>query len=558
MPARAPAFFARGDAALKTSDSGPTIRLTVADGDNQDTANPRATADTAPATRSQQMAVVDAELAQPDRLLGQSLAERYEITREIGRGGMGVVYEARHALIGKRVAVKVLLEKYAAKDQVIARLEQEARLASSIGHEHIVDITDFGSTNDGRRFVVMEYLEGESLAARIARQGNLDQARLIAIGRQIASALGAAHEKGIVHRDLKPENVFLVERAGIDFVKVVDFGISKTMRPGDETNVSPRLTQTGMVLGTPLYMSPEQGRGDDDLDHRIDVWALGVILFEGATGEVPFRGANYLSVISQVLSEPVRPPSEIRPDLPISADFDSVVLRALAKDREQRYQSMDEFEADLVALAEHRPVAAATVRRETHADGHRSRLRMVGWLAALGAVIWGTSLAASAMLGDPSELQPAAAPPLEQPVGPPPEPAPAPAVAPAPPNKVTIRIESKPEGAQVFAGDRLLGTTNLDLTRVEQDRPETLRLVKEGYEDAEAKFNPATDGAATVLVELTRARPARRGRAAGARAAGGNKAGSAPTPSDSIVVEDDTLGGELQGNPVLRKKRQQE
>jgi serine/threonine-protein kinase len=233
-------------------------------------------------------------------LVGMTLSERYRVTRQIGQGGMGAVYEAQHTVIGKRVAVKVLLDKHAKKDQVVARLKQEARLASSIGHKHIIDITDFGSTIDNRTFVVMEYLEGESLASAILREGQLDEARVIHIGAQVASALAAAHEKGVVHRDIKPENVFLMQRDGMDFVKVVDFGISKSMRPEEEQDV--RLTQTGMVLGTPLYMSPEQARGDEDLDHRIDIYALGVILYEAVTGQVPFKGKNYLNILTQVIS----------------------------------------------------------------------------------------------------------------------------------------------------------------------------------------------------------------------------------------------------------------
>src|SRR4029453_4490906 len=164
-----------------------------------------------------------------DPLVGSVLAERYEIVRRIGEGGMGAVYEARHTVIGKRVAVKVLLEKFLEKPDLVARLLQEARLASSIGHENIVDVTDFGTTTDGRAFVVMEFLEGESLAQLIIRDAPLPVERSLRIARQVASALDAAHAKGIFHRDVKPENVYLVRRGDTDFVKVVDFGISKAV-----------------------------------------------------------------------------------------------------------------------------------------------------------------------------------------------------------------------------------------------------------------------------------------------------------------------------------------
>ena len=262
------------------------------------------------------------------------LADRYEVVRRIGEGGMGAVYEARHTVIGKRVAVKVLLEKFVAKSDFVARLLQEARLASSIGHEHIVDVTDFGTTVDGRSFVVMEFLDGESLAELAMREAPLPIERSVGIARQVASALGAAHAKGIFHRDVKPENIYLVKRADVDFVKVVDFGISKAVKPaGDEGGEGYRLTHTGLLLGTPLYMSPEQARGEEDLDHRVDIWALGVLLYECLTGEVPFRANNYLGIISQVLTHEPTPPSKLRPELGISGAVEAVVMRAMEKDR---------------------------------------------------------------------------------------------------------------------------------------------------------------------------------------------------------------------------------
>ena len=221
---------------------------------------------------------------------------------------MGAVYEGRHTVLGRAVAVKVLLEKFHDKTELVARLLQEARLASAIGHENIVDVTDFGTTADGRAFVVMEFLEGESLAQVVMRDAPLAVDRCLRIARQVASALGAAHGKGIVHRDVKPENVFLLRRGEQDFVKVVDFGVSKAVKSRDDGADLMRLTRTGMVLGTPLYMSPEQARGGEDVDARADIWAMGVMLYECLTGEVPFRANNYLAVISQVLTQDVQPP----------------------------------------------------------------------------------------------------------------------------------------------------------------------------------------------------------------------------------------------------------
>ena len=299
-----------------------------------------------------------------DSLIGATLAGRYEIVRRIGEGGMGAVYEARHVVIGKRVAVKVLLEKFLTKSDFVARLLQEARLASSIGHENIVDVTDFGTTDDGRSFVVMEFLDGEALSQLIMREAPLPVERSLRIARQVASALGAAHAKGIYHRDVKPENVYLVRRGEADFVKVVDFGISKAVKQGgnEEGADAYRLTHTGLLLGTPLYMSPEQARGDEDLDHRVDVWATGVMMYECLTGEVPFRANNYLGIISQVLTHTAAPPSKVRPELGIPDAVEAVVMRAMAKDRTARYGRHGRSRARSRALARGRSERRAAAR----------------------------------------------------------------------------------------------------------------------------------------------------------------------------------------------------
>jgi tRNA A-37 threonylcarbamoyl transferase component Bud32 len=286
-----------------------------------------------------------------DALVGTTLAERYEIIRRIGEGGMGAVYEAKHSIIGKRVAIKVLLEKFLENEELMARLLQEARLASSIGHQNIVDVTDFGTTRDGRAFVVMEFLEGEPLSELIMRDAPLPVERSLAIIKQVASALGAAHAKGIVHRDVKPENVYLVRRGDLDFVKVVDFGVSKAVRTQEEAGSEwQRLTRTGAVLGTPLFMSPEQASGCEDLDARADIWATALILYECLTGELPFRGTNYLGVIAQIQNKDVQPPSALRPELGIPEAVDRMVMHGLEKDRTRRYQAMAAFEQDVERL----------------------------------------------------------------------------------------------------------------------------------------------------------------------------------------------------------------
>jgi serine/threonine-protein kinase len=428
-----------------------------------------------------------------DAIVGTTLMDRYEVTRKIGEGGMGVVYEARHTLIGKRVAIKVLLDKYAQKADIVARLQQEARLASSIGHEHIIDITDFGETMDGRTFVVMEYLEGESLAQLLQREGALPPARAVAIARQVAGALGAAHGKGVVHRDVKPENVFIVRRNDRDFAKVVDFGISKALKPEGESgqgSSSPRLTHTGMVLGTPLYMSPEQARGEDDLDHRIDIYALGVIMYELLTGEVPFRGTNYLSVISQVLSVDPKRPSELRPDLQLSAALESVVLKAMAKDRALRYQTMGELDADLARLEKGDEVVQAL--SSAALSGARPRKTTRGsallWVAGVTLVV-GATVAVVIPLTR-GEDRPPAPPPvvIQQPA-----PQPTPQAAPQPPpvpveEQVSITIDSKPRGAEVLWGAVSQGKTPMTLPITKGNETVNLTLRLDGYEDATVPF----------------------------------------------------------------------
>jgi serine/threonine-protein kinase len=409
---------------------------------------------------------------------------------------MGAVYEARHVKIGKRVAIKVLLDKYLQKADVVARLLQEARLASSIGHEHIIDITDYGETADGRTFVVMEFLEGESLHALLSREGSLPAPRALAIVRQVASALGAAHEKGVVHRDVKPENVFLTRRGAgeRDFVKVVDFGISKAVKPDEDAATSPRLTTTGMVLGTPLYLSPEQARGEEDLDHRIDVYALGVVLYETLTGEVPFHGANYLSIISQILEKDARPPSVVRADLDLTPDVDAVVAKAMAKDRTQRYQTMAELDADLARLENGHSPRAQTAPM-VHVEPRRRWVTVAGWVAGIGAIAAAVALLVPRLLGESPAPRAVRPPPPAPVVAKPPEPPPAP-----PP--IHVAVTSTPPGAEVWWESVKKGETPMTMELPKTDDQIELVLKLDGYDDAKAKFYATVD--AEVPVTLTR------------------------------------------------------
>lgn len=277
-----------------------------------------------------------------DALVGSEL-DRYRVIRRIGEGGMGLVYEGLHIAIEKRVAIKVLRDDFSSRPDVVERFRQEAKSASRIGHENIVDISDFGSTPAGQSYFVMEFLEGEDLADLIARDGTLSVERILDITGQCARALSAAHSKGIVHRDMKPENIFLTQRPERpDFPKIVDFGIAKMS--DIETSGAPgrKLTKTGMIFGTPEYMSPEQAAGKG-LDHRVDVYAMGVIMFELVTGRVPFVGDTFMGVLTQHMFESPPPLREVNAHLECSRELELIIFKCLSKDPDDRYPDMDKL-----------------------------------------------------------------------------------------------------------------------------------------------------------------------------------------------------------------------
>ncbi len=288
-----------------------------------------------------------------DPLVDEVLGGKLKVLRRIGQGGMGTVYVAEHLLLHKSVAVKVLNAQLALTPDLVQRLHSEARLAASISSPHIVEVFDVGATPDGRPYVEMELLIGESLAQRLARCSALSESDTLHIGEQLATALSAAHESGVLHRDIKPENIFLCARDGGDFVKLLDFGIAKAVQITEE----PRLTRTGAILGTPLYMSPEQVRGDS-LDPRADVYGLGVVLYECLTGSVPHCAASYLSVVAKILTESAEPPSQRCPDRQISPQLEHIVMQAMARDRDDRYPTMSALLADLQRFQQGMPPLA--------------------------------------------------------------------------------------------------------------------------------------------------------------------------------------------------------
>ncbi|MFW5740222.1 MAG: serine/threonine-protein kinase, partial [Myxococcota bacterium] len=283
--------------------------------------------------------------------IGTVLSGRYRISREIGRGGMAAVYEAEHVEIGKRVAVKVLDPSLAKNDTVIERFNREARAAASVESPNICEVFDVGRLDDGRPYMVMEMLNGESLYERMVREAQLKIADTVRIISQAGRGLARAHAAGIVHRDLKPENIFLHRTAeGEEIVKLLDFGLAKFHTP--VSAVEQRLTREGTIVGTPLYMSPEQVSGQGYADHRSDLWALGCIAYECLTGSPIWpvdRGMAY--IFAQIVTQPIPVPSSHRPDLPRA--FDTWFNRALQREPADRYQSAQEMVVDMATALGH-------------------------------------------------------------------------------------------------------------------------------------------------------------------------------------------------------------
>jgi eukaryotic-like serine/threonine-protein kinase len=280
-----------------------------------------------------------------DALVGSVLEGAYRITRLIGQGGMGAVYEAVQLRLNKRVAVKLMARDLAANREALARFHREAEITSHLGHPHLVTVMDFGQAESGEPYLVMEYLEGEDLEHRLRRVGHMPVETAVHVVRQVASALGAAHDQGVVHRDLKPGNVFLLQIPGEpDFVKVLDFGISKMKAARTQ------LTNASAVMGTPNYMSPEQATGMvDEIDHRTDQWALACIAWEMLLGRGPFVADEVAALLYQIINLDPHPLAPRVPGLPPTVE--TVLRRALSKRPADRFPSIREFSGAFEAVA---------------------------------------------------------------------------------------------------------------------------------------------------------------------------------------------------------------
>jgi serine/threonine-protein kinase len=273
---------------------------------------------------------------------GHILDDKYRIVRVLGKGGMGSVYEGENTRIHRRVAIKVLHAHVASNSEVVLRFEREAQAAGRIGSEHIVEVLDLGHLPSGERYMVMEYLEGESLGERLKKRRRLAPQIIAPLIHQLLAGLDGAHAAEIVHRDLKPDNIFLLASRGgqRDFVKVLDFGVSKFNALERESGA----TRTSSVLGTPFYMSPEQAKGGE-VDKRSDLYAVGVILYQCVTGRLPHQGGTFDELAFKIALEPPEPAELVVPGL--DPAFAAIVRKAMGREPTERFQSAGEFQRAL-------------------------------------------------------------------------------------------------------------------------------------------------------------------------------------------------------------------
>jgi serine/threonine-protein kinase len=456
----------------------------------------------------------------------------YRAVSLLGEGGMGAVYLAEHPGIGRKVAIKVLRADMNHDPQLLTRFLNEARAANAIRHPNIIEVLDSGTTDKGTSYLVMELLEGEVLSARIKRLSRLDERSASEIAMQAASGLGAAHAKGITHRDLKPDNIFVIPEESDpsrERVKILDFGIAKLHSlAGDSLK-----TRTGTLMGTPIYMSPEQCLGTKEVDHRSDVYSLGIILYEMLAGRPPFQSEGFGELLTMHLHEPALPLRQLAPQ--VSADIEHAVLKMLAKKPEERYQSMADVRAALAAAAglphgvgpEHKlgdtdqfgvrptavaPVPAPTlVAPTTLTPGGLERSVISGTTMRVGRKPW-TAIGAAAGLLLLAALavgilvrKPAPAPTTQAPAAEKSESVPVKAA----PTLVQLRLESTPAGARVVrvSDGVVLGTTPETIEMRPSAEPLLLRFEKEGFVSAAREASLASDTTVTAALAAAPEKP---------------------------------------------------
>ncbi len=294
-------------------------------------------------------------MAAQDDYIGKTVASKYRVEQMIGEGGMGKVYKAIQLALDKPVVLKVLRQALLGDERTVARFQREAKAASRLNHPNSISVLDFGQADDGALYIAMEYVQGRDLHQILSREWPLPEARVMRLMGQVLSALADAHSVGVIHRDLKPENIMVSQgRSEPDFVKVLDFGIAKIVDGSDEEG--PALTRAGFVCGTPEYMSPEQARGAK-LDHRSDLYAVGVILYQLTSGMLPFDSDSAVGFATKHLTEIPPPPTRRRPDARVSPAMERLIMKALSKNPDERPQTAEQFRAELLAIDKERRAA---------------------------------------------------------------------------------------------------------------------------------------------------------------------------------------------------------
>ncbi len=448
-------------------------------------------------------------------IVGQTIGN-YRVTRQLGEGGMGVVYEAEHPVIGRKVAIKLLHLALARDSEVVARFFNEARAIHTVGHENIVEIMDFGQTADGQPYFIMEFLAGEAMNDRIARNV-LSPVEACEITEQICRALGAAHEKGIFHRDLKPHNVqILPTSTGRMHVKLLDFGVAKIMNAADLSQSVK--TRTGSLMGTPIYMSPEQCKGSAELDSRTDIYSLGVMLYEMLAGRPPFVAAGVGELFAMHMLQPPPPLTDFAPKTPPM--MAAAVMKALSKEPRDRFATMEELRQAFLGDGIPMPTYAAPGRTQNYrsrpaptqpmpaahasttlsasprevvtesATGEKKKSRA-------GLVLGGVLLAGGAatyLFMIPRETKTAVNAPAAEA---------APAAEPAPSKMVTIRFESEPPGAHVarVTDEKDLGAAPFELKLPRAGGKPEYRFHLDGYQDQTLAIDLGSDRTLKATLE---------------------------------------------------------
>ncbi|MCX5742084.1 MAG: serine/threonine protein kinase [Proteobacteria bacterium] len=439
----------------------------------------------------------------PDLTVGQQVGE-YVVEAKIGQGGFGAVFRATHPVIGKVVALKVLARRFSVDPEMVERFVAEARAVNQIRHRNIIDIFSFGQLPDGRHYYAMEYLEGEPLDAIIGRDGAMPLAQALPILRAIARALDACHAKGIAHRDLKPANIFIATDPDGDlYPKLLDFGIAKLMGPDDGLK---NKTRTGVPMGTPYYMSPEQCRGRD-VDHRTDYYAFGILAFELLTGKMPFTGDDFMSILMSQISDPAPRPSSLVPSLP--AGVDDAILWLVDKEPAARPPNLMAAMAALEAAAHgsgiefrQTPLTMPAVAAMPSTIGEplpptRSKLPLVlGVVTAVGIAVVAIVIATRG--GAPKVKQPVPPVIATAPLVTPPAPidAAVPDAAPAPLTRskgVTITITGVPDGTEVLVRGNPIGTAPGPVQLDRGDEVVVLVLRADGHLPASKPITPNAD-----------------------------------------------------------------